>query len=108
MQNVNMKLNPGLPWQRQHSTRRRLFTSKFDLNLRKKLVKCYVWSIALYSAETCTLQKKDKTCLGSFHMWCWRRREKISCTNHVKNKELLQRVNEERNILHTLYKRKAR
>jgi len=29
-----------------------LFTSKLDLNLRKKLVKCYVWSMALYGAET--------------------------------------------------------
>ena len=28
------------------------FTSKLDLNLRKKLVKCYVWSMALYGAET--------------------------------------------------------
>ena len=24
-----------------------LFTSKLDLNLRKKLVMCYIWSIAL-------------------------------------------------------------
>jgi hypothetical protein len=29
-----------------------LFTRKLDLNLRKKLVKCYIWSIALYGAET--------------------------------------------------------
>jgi len=29
-----------------------LFTSKLDLNLGKKLAKCYVWSIALYGAET--------------------------------------------------------
>jgi hypothetical protein len=29
-----------------------LFTSKSDLNSRKKLVKCYIWSIALYGAET--------------------------------------------------------
>ena len=28
-----------------------LFTSKLDLNLRKKLVKYYIWSIALYGAE---------------------------------------------------------
>jgi hypothetical protein len=28
-----------------------LLTSKLDLNLRKKLVKCYIWSIALYGAE---------------------------------------------------------
>jgi hypothetical protein len=26
------------------------FTSKLDLNLRKKLVKCYIWSMALYGA----------------------------------------------------------
>jgi hypothetical protein len=32
--------------------KRTLFTSKLDLNLRKKLVKCYIWSRALYGAET--------------------------------------------------------
>jgi hypothetical protein len=30
--------------------KRALFTSILDLRLRKKLVKCYIWSIALYSA----------------------------------------------------------
>jgi hypothetical protein len=30
--------------------KRTLFTSTMDLELRKKLVKCYVWSIALYGA----------------------------------------------------------
>jgi hypothetical protein len=29
-----------------------LFISKLDLELRKKLVKIYIWSIALYGAET--------------------------------------------------------
>jgi hypothetical protein len=29
-----------------------LFTSRMYLNLRKKLVKYYIWSIALYCAET--------------------------------------------------------
>jgi hypothetical protein len=29
-----------------------LFTSKLDLNLRNKLVKCHMWSIALYGAES--------------------------------------------------------
>jgi len=31
--------------------KKNLFTSKLDLNLRKKLVKCYIWSMALYGAE---------------------------------------------------------
>jgi len=28
-----------------------LFTSKLDWNSRKKLAKCYIWSVALYGAE---------------------------------------------------------
>ena len=37
-----------------------LFTSKLDLNLKKKLVKCYIWSMALYGAETWTLRAADQ------------------------------------------------
>jgi hypothetical protein len=37
-----------------------IFTSKLDLNLRNKPVKCYIWSIALYSNETWTLRKIDE------------------------------------------------
>jgi hypothetical protein len=58
-----------------------LFTSKLDLNSGKKLVKCYVWSIALYDVETWTPRKY----LESFEMWCWRRMEKIGWTDSVKN-----------------------
>jgi hypothetical protein len=43
-----------------------LFTSKLDLNLRKKLVKCYIWSTALYGAETWTLRKTDQEYLETF------------------------------------------
>jgi hypothetical protein len=40
-------------------------------------------------------------------MWCWRRMEKISWTDHVRNEEVLQRVKEENNILQTIKRRKA-
>ena len=42
-----------------------------------------------------------------FEMWCWRRMEKVSWTDHVRNEEVLLRVNEQRNILHEISKRKA-
>jgi len=32
------------------SKKKTIFTSKLDLNLRKKLIKCYIWSMALYGA----------------------------------------------------------
>ena len=36
-----------------------LFTSKLYVNLKKKLVKCYIWSMAFYGAETWTLRAAD-------------------------------------------------
>jgi hypothetical protein len=57
---------------------RALFTNKMGLELRKKLVKCYIWSIALYGDEMWTLWAVDQKHLESFEMWCCRRLEKIS------------------------------
>jgi hypothetical protein len=45
-----------------------LFASKMDLELRKDLVKCYIWSIALYGAETWTLRAVDQKHVESFEM----------------------------------------
>ena len=56
--------------------KKNLFTSKLDSNLRKKLVKSYVWSMALYGAETWTLRATDQKRLESFEMCAregWRR-----------------------------------
>jgi hypothetical protein len=49
-----------------NNKKKTLFTSKLDLNYRKKLVKCFIWNIALYGAETWTLRKIDQTYLESF------------------------------------------
>jgi hypothetical protein len=48
------------------SKKKALFTSKRNLNSRTKLVKCYIWSKALYGAETWTLRKVDQKYLESF------------------------------------------
>ena len=87
--------------------KRALFTSILDLELRKKLVECCIWSIALYGTETWTLWAVDQKHLESFEVWCWRRIEKIIWTDHVRNRELLLRVKEQSNILHEISKRKA-
>jgi hypothetical protein len=77
-----------------------------DLELRKKPVKCYIWSVALYGAESETLRAVDQEHLESVELWCWTRIDKISWTDHVRN-EVLLRVKEQRNILHEISKRKA-
>jgi hypothetical protein len=61
------------------------YPSKMDLELRKKLVKSNIWSIALYGAETGMLRAVDQKNLKSFEMWWWRRMEKISWTDRVRN-----------------------
>ena len=40
-------------------------------------------------------------------MWCWRGKMQLSLTDRVKNEEVSQRVKEDRNILHTIKRRKA-
>jgi hypothetical protein len=49
--------------------------------------------IYVCGAETWTLRVVGQKTLESFEMWCWRRIEKISWTDHVRNEEVLLRVN---------------
>jgi hypothetical protein len=51
------------------------------------------------------LWKVEQKYWGSFEKWCWRKLERISWTDRVRNKEL-QTV-KERNILQTIKKGKA-
>jgi hypothetical protein len=64
---------------------RTLFTSKLNLNLRKRLVRCHIWSTGVYDAETWTHQKGE----------------------HVRNEGILHTVKERRNILCTTKRRKC-
>ena len=58
MEDVHVKFNPGFTMEKaafkkkKKKKKKTLFTSKMDLNLRRKLVKCQIWSMALYGAET--------------------------------------------------------
>ena len=63
--------------------------------------------MAFYVAENWTFQAADQKYLERFEMWCWRRMENISWTDHVRNEEVLHRVNKQRNIQHEIRKWKA-
>jgi hypothetical protein len=43
-----------------------VFKCKLDLVLRKKLQKCYIWSITLYGAENFTLRNVDQKYMERF------------------------------------------
>ena len=54
-----------------------------NIELRKKLVRCYVWSITPYGSETWALRELERKYLESFEMWCWNRMEKIKWPEKV-------------------------
>jgi hypothetical protein len=85
--------------------KRVFFTIKMGLELRKKLVNCYIWYIALYGAETLKLRAVDKKHLETYEMWCWKWMEKIIWTDRVRNEEVLFRIKEQRNSLREISKR---
>jgi hypothetical protein len=62
------------------------------LNSRKKLLKCYIWSIAVYGAGSWTLRKVEHEYRVSFKMWYWRKMENTSCTDRARD----DRIKEER------------
>ena len=49
----------------------------------------------------------DPKHLECFEIWCCGMMEKISLTDHVRNEEVLLRVNEQSNIVHGISKRKS-
>ena len=70
----------------------------------KKIVSCVCSNCTDVNKEYSGTDQKRLEC---FEMWCWGRMQKISWTDHVRNEEVLLRVNEQRNILHEIRKRKA-
>ena len=87
---------------------RMLLTKSLNQTLKKRLAKSLVWSVLLYGSEAWTLKKDDIRRLESFEMWVWRRMEKISWTERVRNEEVLRRVGEQRTLINTIRRRKAR
>ena len=54
------KIQSRIVMEKAAFNKKALFTGKLDLNLRKKPVKCYIWSTAVCGAETWTLQTVDQ------------------------------------------------
>jgi len=67
----------------------RLFTGKLNLELKKQIIKCLVWSVELYAVETWTLMQTNRSKLDAFEMWIWRSMDKISWVNKKTSEEIL-------------------
>ncbi|KAJ4441949.1 hypothetical protein ANN_11813, partial [Periplaneta americana] len=71
---------------------RRIFCGPLEKELRKRLVKCFVWSVALYGEGTWTLQRNEEKRIEAFEMWMWRRTVRVKWTDRIRNKIVFEKV----------------
>jgi len=60
----------------------------FNLRLRRRMVKCYVWSVLLYDVEACTLKTNTLNRLEAFEMWVIRRMLQIFWVDRDTNADV--------------------
>lgn len=83
-----------------------LTSKKIHLNIKKRLIKTYVWSVATYGCETWVINDTEKKKLEAFEMWCWRRMERISWIERKTNEEVLRTVGEKRTLIEAIRERR--
>ena len=86
--------------------KRSIFCGPLEKELRKRLVKFFVWSVASYGTESWTLRRNEQKRLEAIEMWIWRRMEYVKWTDKIKNAVVLERVGKGRIMLELIKKRK--
>ena len=82
-----------------------LTSHQLSLELRFRLLNCYIYPIFLYGAETWTLTKKEEDKIKAFEMWTLRRLGKISWKAKMRNADVLSMLNTEQKLLGEVKKR---
>ncbi|KAI5715825.1 hypothetical protein M8J77_023140 [Diaphorina citri] len=78
-----------------------------NIEVRKNLIKSFVWSVLLYGCETWTIGEADRKHIEAFEMWCFRRTLKIIWSDRISNEEVLKRINEKRQLMNIIAKRRT-
>ncbi|KAG1699290.1 putative phosphoenolpyruvate synthase [Nymphon striatum] len=66
------------------------------LTLKKRLLDCYVKSVAAYGCEAWTFSKEIIARINALQLWCYRRMLKVKYTDHVTNKKVKERIGAEK------------
>lgn len=83
-----------------------LCSRDITLELRTRMLKCYIFSILLYGMEAWTLKSENIKNIEAFEMWCYRRMLRIPWVDKVSNEEVLRRMNKAKEISNTIKRRK--
>lgn len=65
------------------------------LELRLRLVNCFIFSILLYGVEAWTVSEESMNRLNAFEMWIYRR---VSWVDRISDRVVLERIGKEKEI----------
>jgi hypothetical protein len=77
-----------------------------SLEIKNKLIKSCIWSVAVYGSEIWILGKNEERVVNASETWSWRRMLDIKRTDRITNDEVFQRAKEERLLLKFLKNRR--
>jgi len=72
---------------------------QLSIQLKTRLLKCFVWPVLMYGCETGTVTTKTRKNLEAAEMWFYRRILRIPWTAHQTNVSVLQRMGQVRKLL---------
>ena len=85
-----------------------LLTNKsIGLEIRKKILRCYIEPILLYGCEAWTLTKKIIGYLEGAEMWFFRRMLRVAWSDKKSNLDVLKMTNAQRALIGKVQKRKS-
>ncbi|ROT60779.1 endonuclease-reverse transcriptase [Penaeus vannamei] len=86
-------------------TRSLFCARKIRLDLKKRFLKCCIWSVLMYSSESWTIIKAMEGRLEAAEMWFYRRRLRTSWKQKVTKEEVLKKMKTKRLLIDTIKKR---
>lgn len=90
------------------SMRQFFVRSDLSLELRVRMVRCYIFSVLLYGCESWTLDTSIEKKIDAFEMYIYRRILRISWVQRVTNVAVLNRMCKQKELMLTIKERKTR
>ena len=85
-----------IPWRRESLLMTNLdsILKSRDITLPTKvhLVKAMVFPVVVYGCESCTVKKAERSRIGAFELWCWRRPLRVPWTASRSKQSILKEI----------------
>ena len=105
---TEIKKRAGIAKEKFSELYKLLISKQLSINLRKKMLDCFVYSIFMYGSETWTLTKALENKMNALEMWCLRRMGRISWKELKSNKEVCNIMKTKPDLLNKIKARKLK